>query len=63
MNLAKVLWKLMQPKKKEKEIHLAWRGDWSYILKQGKPVGHISFFITDEETKTKIINLLKLLEK
>ena len=61
MNLAKVIWESMFPKK-ESEIKLVWRGDWAYILKDGKSIGHISFFIDDEETKIKIINLLKLLK-
>jgi len=62
MNIAKVIWESIFPKK-EKTIKLAWRGDWAYILKQGKSVGHVAFYIDDSETKEKIINLLKLLEK
>jgi hypothetical protein len=47
--------------KKESVIVLEWRKDFAYVIKEGEPIGHVSFYVTDEETKVKIINVLKLI--
>jgi len=47
-----------------KKVKLEWRDEsWCYVLQNGESIGHLSFYITDDDVRVKIINVLKQLEK
>jgi hypothetical protein len=54
----------LRRKRRVPQVRLEWKDtNWCYIIKDGKSVGHIYYFIVDERVETQVKNLLKQLEK